>query len=83
MHILFVNDHYEAQFTLVWEIEQLAERGNSWVPSVLPGRGEAIGEIHAATHKIRLFSGVAIGQRQVVNLCPPDEPALSLEKPEK
>ena len=75
MRILFVNGHYEAQFTLVWEIELLAERGDSWVSFVLPGKTEVIGEIHASTYEIRLFPGVTIGQRHVVNLRPPDEAA--------
>jgi hypothetical protein len=78
MRILFIDNHYQAQFTLVREIEQLAEYGDKWISLVLPSKAEVIGEIHASTHEIRLFPGVTIGKRQVVNLRPPDEAVLSL-----
>jgi hypothetical protein len=62
---------WKAQFTLPWEIVYLLEQGDCWVPFCLNGQATHIGEIHAATHVVRLHSGVEIGNRQAVALAPP------------
>jgi hypothetical protein len=56
---------------MIWEVERLAELGDTWMSLVLTGHQETIGEIHAQTHTVRLCPGVVIVDRQVVVLKEP------------
>ena len=57
-------------FTVVWEVEFLAEVGDRWVPFTLPHTTDPIGEIHASSYEVRLYPGVILLTRQVVTLVP-------------
>jgi hypothetical protein len=55
-------------YTMLWEVEHLAELGDVWVPFSLSRQMEPIGEIHAQTQTIKLYEGVTVVDRQVVVL---------------
>ena len=69
MRIVRRSEELVVQFTVLWEVAYLAERGDCWVPFCLVGHTNPIGEIHASSHAVRLSPGYTIGQRQAVTLC--------------
>jgi len=58
------------QFTLQWEVAFLLEKGEQWIPLCLVGQTTPIGEIHAASHSVRLHPGHEVVDRQIVVLSP-------------
>lgn len=68
MRLVRKGDEWQAHFTMIWEVEHLAELGDAWVPFALAGRTEPIGEIHAQTRAIKLYPHSVIADRQVVIL---------------
>lgn len=60
-------------FSQTWEVAYLEEQGDCWVPFSLFNQSEPIGEIHAATHQIRIKAGTQIADRQMVVLSPPSD----------
>jgi len=71
MRLVEIGGKLVVQFTMTWEAAYLAERGDCWVPFCLPGKTEAIGEIHASTHEVRLLTDHPLTRRQAVTLCAP------------
>ena len=68
MRLVQKDSRWMAHFTLVWEVEYLAERDDTWVPFSLTGQSEPIGEINAHTQAIKLYPGATVADRQVVVL---------------
>ncbi len=68
MRLIYKDGKLIAHFTVVGEIEDLAEREEGWVPIYLVQSGTPIGEIQTRTHEVRLFAGQTIQNRQVVVL---------------
>ncbi len=68
MRLVQKDSQWVAHFTLVWEVEHLAELGDTWVPFSLTSQSEPIGEINARTQAIELYPGAIVTDRQVVVL---------------
>jgi hypothetical protein len=71
MRLQYQQEKWIPQFTQVWEVEFLAEQGDTWIPFCRVGEQKSIGSIHAQTHEVRLDEGTTLTRRQVVALALP------------
>ena len=68
MRLIRKGEIYVAHFTLVGEIQDLAEQEERWTSLYLIGGGEPVGEIQSRTYEVRIFDPQVLQDRQVVVL---------------